>query len=355
MINYHYALNFKPIGTGPFKFDKYVKGTYVRVVRNEDYSREGQPYLDEIVFRIIPDWSAQVAAFETGEISSLVFSIPRHELPRLAKLPGTKVEIMTPLNNGTLWTRFNLRHEALKNQKVREALQWATDKDEILKKAYYGQGWTANGFINPENPIVSWAYNADVPKYGYDPEKAKQLLDKAGFLPKENGIRFSIRQYNSASDIEAGKANEMLREQWRKVGIELKAMPLEGTAYPQLVYHKWDFDLAMGLWSFGPDPGIVGMHVLSSQIRKGLAPSNVMGSENPKVDELLQQASGKLDRKERGKLYGELAKILNTDLPGMWFIHYKLPFVYNDKFVGLPIPPQGYAGDYDGVWCKDCK
>src|SRR5690606_24316384 len=77
--------NFKPVGTGPFKFAEYVRGSHVRVVRNENYYRPGLPYLDEIVFRIIPDSSAALAALQTGEVHYIAWNIPRHVVARLER------------------------------------------------------------------------------------------------------------------------------------------------------------------------------------------------------------------------------------------------------------------------------
>jgi peptide/nickel transport system substrate-binding protein len=347
--------NFSPIGTGPFKFKEYVKGSHVRVVRNENYFRKGQPYLDEVVIRIIPDWSAMVAAFETGEVNYMCWGIPRHELPRLEKLPGVAVNLKTPLTSLGLWTRFNLRHEALSKLKVRQAIAYATDKKEILEKAFFNQGSVAESFVNPNNVMAAWAYDAKTPTYEYNVQKANALLDEAGVPRKADGIRFSMRQYNSASDIEATKTNEILREQWRKVGIDVKVMPLEGTAYPQLVYNKWDFESAMGFWFFGPDPGLIGLHVHSRQIKQGLAPGNIMGYSNTRIDELLDKAAMALDQKQRAAMYGEVASILAQDVPTMWFTFGKDPFVFHDRFVGLPTPAYGFSGWYDEIWSKTGK
>ncbi len=347
--------NFRPIGTGPFKFKEYVKGSHVRVVRNDNYFRNGQPYLDEIIIRIIPDSTSMLSAFETGEINYMSWGVPRHSLARLEKLPDVKVDIETVPENGALWTRFNLRHEALGQLKVRQAMAYATDKKEILKKAFYGQGIVAESFINPENPFTRWAYNPGSPVYEYNPAKANALLDEAGFERKLNGMRFSIRQFTSASDVAAGKTNEILREQWRKVGIDLKVMPLEGTVFPELVYKKWDFDLAMGIWPFGPDPSLIGLHIHGRQIRPGLIPGNIMGYRNGNVDALLDKAAATQDLKERAKMYGEISSIIAEDVPVMWFIFDKSVSVYHDRLVGLSTLAFRAIESYDEIWSKTGK
>src|SRR5690606_22708553 len=110
----------------------------------------------------------------------------------------------------------------LNDVRVRQALEYATDRQELLEKAFFGQGQVAYSFINPENPTHAWAANPNMPRYTYDPEKAEQLLDEAGYPRDSRGIRFTISQTTSASDIEANLANEILREQWARVGIELR-------------------------------------------------------------------------------------------------------------------------------------
>jgi len=347
--------NFKPIGTGPFQFKEYVKGSHVRVVRNDNYFRNEQPYLDEIIFRIIPDSTSMLAAFETGEVNYMSWGIPGHSLARLEKLPDVKVDIETAAENGALWTRFNLRHEALGQLKVRQAMAYATDKKEILQKVFYGLGIVAESFINPENPFTMEAVNLESPIYDYNPAKANALLDEAGFDRKLDGMRFSIRQYTSTSDVAAGKTNEILRQQWRKIGIDLQVMPLEGTIFPEVVYKKLDFDLAMGFWPFGPDPSLVGLHIHSRQIRPGLIPGNIMAYRNGKVDDLLDKAAVTQDLKERAKMYGEISSIIAEDVPTMWFIFDKSVSVYHDRFVGVSTTAFRAIESYGEIWSKTGK
>lgn len=342
--------NFKPVGTGPFKFAEYVRGSHVRVVRNENYYRPGLPYLDEIVFRIIPDSSAALAALQTGEVHYIAWNIPRHVVARLERIPGIVVDTSKPsITVTTLWTRINTSRPYLNDVRVRQALEYATDRQELLEKAFFGQGQVAYSFINPENPTHAWAANPNMPRYTYDPEKAEQLLDEAGYPRDSRGIRFTISQTTSASDIEANLANEILREQWARVGIELRLEPLEGTAFAPIVYGQYNFDMAMGLWSFGPDPSLVATHLHGKQIRPGVSPSNISHYNSERANELMDRAAATIDREERAAAFRELQEVLAEDVPGMWFVHANPIFVYRNELGGLPIPPLGYMGHYDEV------
>ena len=132
-------------------------------------------------------------------------------------------------------------------------------------------------------------------------------------------------------------------------------MPLEGTVFPELVYKKLDFDLAMGFWPFGPDPSLVGLHIHSRQIRPGLIPGNIMAYRNGKVDDLLDKAAVTQDLKERAKMYGEISSIIAEDVPTMWFIFDKSVSVYHDRFVGVSTTAFRAIESYGEIWSKTGK
>ena len=175
--------NNAPIGTGPFKFKSWTRGSNIELVRNENYWKPGLPYLDGISFRIIPDASLRAVALETGQAHASQFdAVEPFEVQRLAALPHMTMttkgyEFVSPI----MWIDINNRRAPLNDKRVRQAFLHALDRDFILKSLFFGMGKVATG------PIASTTrfYDPNVPKYPFDPAKADAYL--AGFAIKKTG------------------------------------------------------------------------------------------------------------------------------------------------------------------------
>jgi len=181
--------NNNPIGTGPFKFVEWVKGDHITLVRNDDYFREGKPYLDKIIFnlRLSGDTSGKMLAIEKGEID-YIERLPFSAVDQLQKTPGVNMVLWKHSSQSIQRVYFNLRNPILSNKNVRQAIAHALDLDLIVDRVT--SGYTTKG----TSPISSIAatYNPDVPMYEYSISKADELLDAAGYPKDAAGIRFEI-------------------------------------------------------------------------------------------------------------------------------------------------------------------
>ena len=184
--------NNQPIGTGPFKFAEHKAGEYYRLTRNETYWGEGEPYLDEIVYRVLPDRSAAASALEAEEIDLAAFSaVPLADLDRISKVPG--ISVVTKGYEGLTYqliVEINHRRKELADLKVRQAIAHAIDKDFVVKTIFLGHAATATGPV-PKND--KQFYDADVPTYAFDVAKANALLDEAGYPKGADGKRFTLK------------------------------------------------------------------------------------------------------------------------------------------------------------------
>lgn len=344
-----------PIGTGPFRFKEWKKGGYVSVVKNKDYFKPDKPYLDEIVFAIRPDPSAMLVSFEAGEIDYLWLNIPRHEVSRLQRTKGVKADLRIIPGLPLFQAWINLRDPILSNKRVRQAMHYAMDLEEIRTKAFYRQGTI------PDNPLAAagfkpteWAYEPNCRKYPNDIAAANRLLDEAGYPKGADGMRFTLEFTAVPGEIESEKTAELLRDQFKRVGINLDVKIIEAATRDDLLFKQWKFQLAMGFMFTGPDPSLTARQYTTKQIKKGPF-INVMGYSNPRVDELYVLGDREIDRGKRGEYYREIARNLMEEVPELWFIYSANAFAYRSHWHGLP-PPTGMPVEggesWENVWSE---
>ncbi len=191
-------MNATPIGTGPMKFKEWRRGSYIQLVRNEQYWDKPKPYLDEIYFQFIPDAAARATAFESGRVDVLTGgAVEIFDVARLAKLPNTCVtnkgwEMFAP----HAWITPNVKNGILGNKQFRQAMMYAIDREFGRDVVWSGYGKIATGPISSKTKF----YSADVPKYAYDPKKAKELVKASGY----KGDRLDRRAGLDAEDLELG-------------------------------------------------------------------------------------------------------------------------------------------------------
>ena len=237
--------NSAPVGTGPFVMDEHRPGEFYRLKRNDSYWVEGQPYLDQIVYRVLPDPGAKAAALETGDIQVTAFSaVPLTDMSRLDAIEGISVipggyEGIT--YNATL--EINNRREELANPLVRKALAHAIDRNFLVDVVFLGYAATASG---PVPPTASDFYTDDVPTYAFDPARAEELLDEAGYPRGDDGIRFSMRLRPAPWFQQTRGTGDYVRQALEKVGIDIEIETSDSGGHIKAVYADHDFDLAVG-------------------------------------------------------------------------------------------------------------
>jgi peptide/nickel transport system substrate-binding protein len=329
-------MNFKPVGTGPFKFKEWVRGSHIVLERNPDYFRKDKIFLDRVVFQIIPDSGARQVALEKGEVDHIpYFALPPAAVEPLTRAKGTKVIDSVRPALGEIIMFLNLRHAQLGVKEVRHALAHAIDRDVLVRLAINGHGRVAIGPIRSDNPPF---HNADVPKYPRDVARANRLLDQAGLPRRGGGARFPLRlSYEGVGEGGAlQSAAEIMREQLREVGVDLQLRPSDPAAWVDTAFVKWDFDMTMGSFGTGPDPKIAVSRLYKTENIQRIPSSNLMGYSNPKVDDLLSRADLALDQDERARLYKEAQVIMVDDLPALWLWEKSYPIAVRDGLVGLP-------------------
>lgn len=324
-----------PIGSGPFKFDEWKDGEYVRVVANDDYW-DGRPYLDSITYKIVPDANSMLAQLQAGDIHYYA-GIAQSDVPTVegfADAAGLRLESGLALSYTFLGFNMHDPNSKFADKKVRQAITHAIDREAIVQSVMNGFGEVAHV---PESPL-SWAYNPDVPKFEYDPEKAKQLLAEAGWEPGPDGIlvkdgeRFSFEVKTNQGNKIREDIVVILQQQLKEVGIEVKPLIVEfSSLIADIDPGVWNFEAIVLGWSLGTDPDPSGIFH-TKEIAQGL---NFTGYSNPELDKLMDAQLQEMDREKRKQMIGEIQAGLAED-QAYTFLYYP------EEFRAMPANLQGY-------------
>jgi len=308
------AANNAPVGTGPYKYKEWVRGSHVELVRNEDYWAPGQPYLDRLIIRWWRDPASRSAAFEAGELHLAVFNpFPPPEIERLVKT-GKFVAETAGYQNATWQTylHFNTKNEVTSKVDVRRALLHAINRKFIADTVYFKYAEPGIGPVRPSNELF---YNADIPTYPFDPEKAKKLLDDAGY-PVKNGSRFTVKVLAPAWFEENVKTGNYIKQALTDIGVKVDLITPDRATSLKLLFTDYDFDI--GLTNNGTPLELVPevtMLYTTDGIIKGAAFRNNSRYSNPKLDDVVAQLAREVNYEKRKALAHEFARIANTDVP----------------------------------------
>jgi peptide/nickel transport system substrate-binding protein len=311
--------NIAPIGTGPYRFKEWVRGSHIVYERNGDYWDKPKPYLDRLIVRFIPDAGARTAALETGEVHLAPGTpVSLAEIDRLKRLG--KLSFSTEgyqYINGVFRLEFNLERPFFKDQRVRQAFAHAIDRDVVIRTAWYGHGRHTPG---PVAPTLKRFFHADLAVPVFDLERANRLLDQAGFPRGPDGVRVKLT-HDPMPHEGANRSAEYFKQALAKVGVDVTLRAQDFATYIKRVYSDRDFDFNFGGMSntFDPTVGIQRLY-WSKNFKRGLPFSNGSGYSNPETDRLLEAAAVELDPKKRVALWVQIQKAVVRDLPDLTLI-----------------------------------
>lgn len=308
-------INNTPIGTGPFKYKEWVRGSHLELVRNDDYWAPGLPYLDRVVIRWWRDAAARSTALESGRVDFGLFNpVPAPDVPRFEK--DSRFQVTTAGNMGypqTSSIEFNTLHPIFGKVAVRQALQHAFDRGFIADTIYYGRATPAFGFVPPSNPIF---YNKSQPTYPFDPAKAAKLLDAAGYPVQKDGKRFKMKLLSAGWYEENGPIGQYMRQCFEDIDIDVElSVPDRATSYKR-IFSDYDFDVAMANHT-GPIELVPQwtQTFTTDNIIKGAGFRNAARYSNPVADKLVKDLAVEVDSNKRLKIAHELQQIIGTDVP----------------------------------------
>jgi peptide/nickel transport system substrate-binding protein len=336
--------NQTPIGTGPFKFKEWKKGSHIILEKNANYWKKGLPYLDEIVFRVIPDAASRAVAFEKGDVNVLRGGdIDNVDAKRIKALPGVESttkgwEMFSPL----AFAIMNQRKPPFNNVKVRQAVMHAINRKFIVDNIFFGYGKAATG------PVVSTTlfYDRNVPTYDFDLKKARELIKESGVDAGATTVKILSFPYGSAWD----RLAEYTKQSLEQIGFKVEIEAADAGGWAKRT-GDFDFDFTFNFTYQYGDPAMgVARHFISTNAVKGSPFVNNQGYNNPKVDELLSKAASATSAAERQKLYTDAQKILVAEVANGFLLEMEFPTFYRKNIHNLVKTAIGLNETFDDVY-----
>ncbi len=318
-----------PVGSGPFRFVSAELDKEVVIERNDNYWGE-KAKLARVRFAVVPDTTTRALELRKGSADIEVNALPPDMVLTLERTPS-----LTVLRGaGTVlgYLGFNLRDPILKDARVRRAIAYAIDRRPLIHYLMRDSARPASSILPPE----SWAYEGGVPQYSWDPARARELLDAAGY-PATNGLRFHLTMKTSTEESSRAMA-AVFQQQLREVGIALDIRSYEFATFFSDVTHG-EFQLYSLRWVGGNEDPDIFEYVFHSA-----GGANRQFYRNPQVDALIDKARTESDQNARKHTYVELQQILAQDLPYINLWYFDNVVVYSKRVSNLQL---NSSGNYD--------
>ena len=329
-----------PVGCGPFKFVKWVKGSEVVIEKFDDFYMKGLPYLDKVVYKIMEESASRDLAFKAKELDATIVGAVNY--PEYQADPVISKNMLEVAEMFTRLVGMNPAFKPFADKRARQAINYAIPSDLIIEKILKGKAFPARGYL----PSTSPAFDPKGKKYDYDPDKAKALMKEAGY---EKG--FVVEHAIGTANKSWGTGiYEAMMPFLKKINIELKIEQMEGATMDQRIR---DGQYQMFIWSLdsGPDP----LETLQRWHSKTpVGSGNYVTYSNPEFDKLLDEAASERDEAKKLELVKKADAIFTEDAP-VWFFNYNKavmafhPWVHNLSKVA----PEMMFQDLTAVWVDE--
>lgn len=339
------GFNRNPIGTGPYIFKKWKTAEKIALEANNDYF-EGRPYISKYIYRIIPDQSVQFLELKSGGIDMMGLT------PDIYKNQADTTWFNSRFNKyrypafSYTYLGYNLLNPLFKDKKVRIAISHAINKKEIIDGVLQGFGVECTGPFPP----ASWAYNKEIEGYEYSPEKAKKLLENAGWkddngdgILEKNGKPFEFLLMTNQGNKSREMCATIIQQQLKRVGIKVKIRIIAWSAFISEYIDKKKFDAVILGWSLGRDPDCFDIWHSSKTEEKQY---NFVSYKNPVLDKLLVEGRETFDIEKRKAIYHKVHEILAGDVPYTFlYVPDSLVAIHN-RIHGIKVEPIGISYNF---------
>lgn len=338
-----------PVGLGPFKLKEWKTQEKIVLEFNPNYF-EGRPFLNGYVMRIIPDPATMFLELKSGGLDWMGLSPIQYRRQTSTPFFERNFNKYKYLSFSYTYLGYNLREPLFKDKRVRQAISYAIDKEEIVRGVLLGMGVPATGPYKPD----AWFYNPNVKRYPYDPERARTLLKEAGWEDHDgdgwldkDGRRFSFTIITNQGNALRDKTAQIIQWRLKQIGIEVKIRTIEWTAFINDFIDKRRFQAVILGWTLGQDPDIYDIWHSSKTGPKEL---NFIGYKNKEVDELLVQGRRTFNREKRKQIYWRIQEILAEDQPYTFlYVPMSLPIIHK-RFRGIEPAPAGISHNFIRWW-----
>ncbi len=344
----------RPLGAGPFRLAGWTPGSSVRLAASPTYFL-GRPFLDEIVYRVIPDPATMFMELRAGRLDMTGLSPEQYLRQTQGPVWRERFRKYRYLASAYTYLGFNMRHPFFQDVRVRRAISRAISRDELVQGALLGQGVAAFGPYKPGTPV----YHPELKPVAQDREKAAALLKEAGFSDSDgdgvldrdgHALEFTI--LTNQGNAERILAAIILQSQLKAVGIRVNVRTVEWAAFIREFVNKGAFDAVLLGWTITPDPDLYQVWHSSQAVPGGL---NFTGFRNADLDRLLEEGRSTPDEAERLGKYRRVQEILASEEPYCFlYVPYALPVV-SARFKGLEPALAGISWNLDRWWTEPAR
>jgi peptide/nickel transport system substrate-binding protein len=335
------AFGLDPVGCGPFKFVRWVKGSEIVLAKNPDFYEKGKPYLDRLVYRIMPEGASRDIAFRAKELDATLVGAAQYpayrEDPQISRNMVAVAELFTRLMG------FNPKYQPFSKKQVRQAINHAIDSRLIIQKLLKGKAFPCVGYL----PSTSPAFDPGAKGYEFNPDKARSLMKEAGY---EKG--FSFECIGTSNESWGVVVVEAIMPFLKRINVTVKPQQLEGAALADRV-RKMDFQAF--IWSLSSGASGDPLQALNRWHSKNPSTAgNFVAYSNPEFDRLVEIAGRERDLNTRLRILRQADALFREDAP-VWFFNYNKavvahqPWVHGIKPVAVEIMYQNMAD----VWVDE--
>ncbi len=342
-------LNRNPVGTGPYILKEWEPGARIVLKANPDYF-EGRPKLDRVIYRIIPDTATLFLELRSGGIDMTSLSALQYQRQTQTKFFDRNFKKYRYLASVYTYIGWNMRDKRFQDVRVRKALSYAINREEIIKGVLLGLGQPATG---PLKPGTYW-YNPKVKRYPYNPKKAKALLAECGWrdsdgdgLLDKDGEPFAFTIITNQGNQYRANTGVIVQRRLAEIGIKVELRIIEWAAFLKEFINKGRFEACLLAWTIPPDPDLFdGWH--SSNAKPGGL--NFTNYKNPELDKLLVAQRLTFDQAKRKAIIDRIQEIMAEDVPYTFlYVPDALPVV-NARIKGIEPAPAGISYNFIHWW-----
>ncbi|MBL7197128.1 MAG: peptide-binding protein [Candidatus Omnitrophica bacterium] len=347
-------LRRNPIGTGPYRFKKWKTQEKIELIYYDNYF-EGRPYISRYINRVIPDEASTFLELQTKAIDYISLSPIAYRYKTHTKFFKENFNKFRLPSFGYTYLGYNLRNPLFSDKNVRIALDYAVNKEEIIKMIFLGLAKTISGpFI-----IDSWAYNTSIIPREFNAEKAKELLKEAGWsdsdkdgILNKGGLKFEFTITTNQGNDQRIKTAEIIQKRLKDIGIKVKIKVLEWSVFLAECVEKRNFEAVLLGWSLSLDPDPFDIWH-SSKTKEG--EFNFIGYKNSEVDKLIIEGRRTFDQSKRKKTYHKIHKIIFEEQPNMFLYSPDSLVIIDKRFQGIDPGPIGIGHNFIKWWVAKDK
>lgn len=334
-----------PVGTGAYRFHNWKRGQELQLIENPDHF-EGRPYVTLQRQRIITDQDAQFLALRKGEIDSMGLKPIQYERLTSGEDFTRRYEKYRYMGRSYVYMGFNLNHPLFERRHIRQALSYATPRDTIIQGILMGHGVASFGPFMPD----TWAEHPDLAPYPHNPEKAAEMLDKAGWtdtdgdgIRDKDGQKFSFTVVTNQGNDQRIKTAEIMQQAFREIGVDMNIRVQEWATFLENTIHQRNFDAVILGWTLPvePDP-----YDVWHSSKTGEREFNFVGFENNEADNMIEKARTTFEKTERQQALWRFQEILHREQPYLFlYTPYSLIAVHK-RFKNIQPAPAGISHNF---------